>query len=227
MLDILANFNWEKPIYFTGGSYDDAEYLWLKDYLQMDGLTYKLVPIKTPNSGSPFSMGRINPDVMYKHVKKWDWGTITDDIYLDPETRKNSVNFRNALVRLSEAFAEKGDTSKALEILDLSLEKMPPNKFYGSGMLLDYVTDYYKLKQPEKARALAEELIGMSQDMLHYYNRFDDSFFTGYYDEMENHLLIYGELVRIISEFDDENYSNAAQEGYIEILDLFKRLIDE
>lgn len=227
MLDILANFNWEKPIYFTGGSYDDAEYIWLKDYLQLDGLTYKLVPIKTPYGGSPFSMGRINPEVMYAHVKKWDWGSITEDIYLDPETRKNSVNFRNSLVRLSEAFAVKGDSLRAIEVLDLSLEKMPPNKFYSSGMLLDYVTDYYKLKQSGKARALAEELIGMSQEKLRYYNRFDDSFFTSYYDELENTLLIYGELVRVVSEFEDKAYSDAAQAKYIEHVDLFKRLIDK
>ena len=34
-------------IYFSGGSFEDGEYLWMKDYLQLDGLTYKLVPIKT------------------------------------------------------------------------------------------------------------------------------------------------------------------------------------
>ena len=36
MLDILNNFNWERPIYFTGGSNTDSEYIWLKDYLQLD-----------------------------------------------------------------------------------------------------------------------------------------------------------------------------------------------
>ena len=49
MLDILANNNWERPIYFTGGSYEDSEYIWMKNYLQLDGLVYKLVPIKTSN----------------------------------------------------------------------------------------------------------------------------------------------------------------------------------
>ena len=48
MLDILANFDWKRPIYFTGGANDDGEYIWLKDYLQLDGLAFKLVPIKTP-----------------------------------------------------------------------------------------------------------------------------------------------------------------------------------
>ena len=38
MLDILANNDWKRPIYFTGGSYEDSEYIWMKDYLQLDGL---------------------------------------------------------------------------------------------------------------------------------------------------------------------------------------------
>ena len=33
MLDIIANNNWEKPIYFTGGAQADEEYIWLKDWL--------------------------------------------------------------------------------------------------------------------------------------------------------------------------------------------------
>ena len=47
MLDIIANNEWKRPIYFTGGSYDDSEYIWMKKYLQLEGLVYKLVPIKT------------------------------------------------------------------------------------------------------------------------------------------------------------------------------------
>jgi hypothetical protein len=227
MLDILANFNWEKPIYFTGGSYEDEEYLWLKDYLQMDGLTYKLVPIKTPYTGSPFEMGRINPEKMYKNVQKWNWGTITDGIYLDSETRKNSVNFRNSLARLSNALAEKGDTVKAIQMLDLSLEKMPANKFYNHGMLMDYVDSYYRLGQKQKARALAEQIIGNTQEWLQYFSKFNDSYFPSIYDELENNLLLYGEVVKMTSKYDDKAYSEKAQSKYMEHLEMFKHLIDE
>ena len=61
MLDILANNNWERPIYFTGGSYDDSEYMWMKKYLQLEGLVYKLVPIETDlGKENPYIMGRID-----------------------------------------------------------------------------------------------------------------------------------------------------------------------
>lgn len=226
MLDILANFNWERPIYFTGGSYDDEEFIWLKDWLQMDGLTYKLVPIKTPYGGSPFEMGRIDPKKMYVNVQKWNWGSINKGIYLDPETRKNSVNFRNALVRLSNALAEEGDTAKAVQMLDLSLDKMPANKFYGHGMLIDYVNSYYLLGEKEKARKLSNQIIGNSQQWLEYFSQFDEDLFPSVYDELENNLLLYSEMVKMIGKHEDEKYTQQAQNKYMEYLSLFKHLSD-
>ena len=38
MLDIIANNHWERPIYFSGrGFFGDDDYLWMKDYLQLEG----------------------------------------------------------------------------------------------------------------------------------------------------------------------------------------------
>ncbi len=48
LMDILANFDWKRPINFSvGGIYDDENTFYLKDYLQFDGFSYRLVPIKT------------------------------------------------------------------------------------------------------------------------------------------------------------------------------------
>ena len=77
MLDILANFDWKRPIYFSGGSNADEEYIWLKEYLQLDGMSYKLVPIKTSmKDKSMFDMGRIDSEKMYANIQKLDWRNI-------------------------------------------------------------------------------------------------------------------------------------------------------
>ena len=124
MLDILANFGWKQAIYFTGGANADEEYLWLKDYLQLDGMSYKLVPIKTANENSSMlNMGRIDAEKMYANIQKLDWRNINDGaIYLDEQTKRNSISMRNNLVRLAEAFVQEQNFEKAEEILDLSLK---------------------------------------------------------------------------------------------------------
>ena len=74
----------------------------MKDYLQLDGLVYKLVPIRTPiDRSNPYEMGRVDSDLMYDIVKKWSWGNSeSTDIYHDPETRNG---IRKELNHLEEA----------------------------------------------------------------------------------------------------------------------------
>src|SRR5690606_27729757 len=127
MLDIVNNNNWERPIYFTGGSFGDDDYIWMKDYLQLDGMVFKLIPVKTPvpKEGSLLDMGHIDTDKMYDIVMKWDWGNSeSTDIYHDPETRKNSITYRTNLARLMEKLIEEGKKDKAKDIVNLAMTKM-------------------------------------------------------------------------------------------------------
>ena len=177
MLDILHNNDWKRPIYYTGGSYDDQEYIWMKDYLQLDGLVYKLVPIKTPeNPINPYQMGRIDADKMYDIVQKWDWGnTDSDQIYHDPETRKNSISFRSNLTRLAEQLTKENNPEKAIAILDLAMEKMPLEYFGYYSLLTPIVAAYYQAEANEKAGALAGKIADKYRDKLNYYNSIGDA----------------------------------------------------
>lgn len=228
MLDILANNKWEKPIYFTGGAQADEEYIWLKDYLQLDGMAYRFVPIKTPNQGNFFEMGRINTDIMYKNVKNWDWRNITDDdIYLDVETRKNSVSYRNNMERLARTLISENKLEKAEEILDIAIEKMPVNKFGHYSMVISYIDLYYALDKNEKARKLISELNTVLQEKLTYYSQFDESYFNGIESELERNLLMYDQIVRTTIRFDEEDYATSIKDEYVSYLKLFDFLMEE
>ena len=228
MLDILANNNWEKPIYFTGGAQADEEYIWLKNYLQLDGMTYKLVPILTPDEGNFFEMGRINTSKMYKNVKNWDWGNITDDnIYLDPETRKNSVTYRNNMERLATALIKENKLDKAEEILNISLEKMPVAKFGHYSMLIAYVDLYYTLNKKDKARKLTSELKTVFQENLSYYAEYDETNVESIFSDIERSLLMYDQIVKTSVRYDDETYATNLKDEYVTYLKLFDFLIEE
>jgi hypothetical protein len=172
MLDIVYNNNWERPIYFTGGSFGDDDYLWMKDYLQLDGMVYKLVPVRTPipEGGSPLDMGHIDTEKMYNIVMKWDWGNSeSPNIYHDPETRKNSINYRTNLARLMEALINEGKKDKAKKVIDLAMTKMPV-EYYGYYTLVEpFAAGYYEIGENQKARKLLDTLIKKYQENLTYY----------------------------------------------------------
>ena len=169
MLDILANNDWKRPLYFSGGSFDNAEYLWMKDYLQLDGLAYKLVPIRTERPNS-FEMGRIDTDLMYDIVTGWDWGNSgSSEIYHDTQTRIQSVSYRGNLARLMEALLKENKIDKAKEIIEISLTNMPVDYFGYYTLLEPFVDGYYKVGETQKARALFDALKTKYQERLEYY----------------------------------------------------------
>ena len=176
MLDILHNNDWERPIYFTGGSYDDSEYFWMKDYLQLDGLVYKLVPIKTPiDPNNPYQMGRIDANQMYDIVMKWDWGNSDrPDIYHDPETRKNSISFRSNITRLANALIEDKQVEKAITVLDLAMDKMPIETFGYYSLVTPIASAYYRAGATEKAQQIVQKLAAGYHEYMRYYAQWDN-----------------------------------------------------
>ena len=176
MLDILHNNDWERPIYFTGGSYDDSEYFWMKDYLQLDGLVYKLVPIKTPiDRNNPYQMGRIDANRMYNIVTKWDWGNSdSPDIYHDPETRKNSISFRSNITRLANALIEEEQVEKAITVLDLAMEKMPIESFGYYSLVTPIASAYFRAGATEKAQQIVQKLAAGYHEYMRYYAQWDN-----------------------------------------------------
>jgi len=169
MLDILANNDWKRPIYFSGGSFDDAEFIWMKDYLQLDGMAYKLVPIKTERRSS-YEMGRIDSDLMYDIATNWYWGNSgSPDIYHDPQTRIQGLSYRSNLARLVEQLLEENKIEKAKDIIDLAMKNIPVEYFEYYTFVEPFVDGYYKVGETNKAHELFEKLKYIYQDRLEYY----------------------------------------------------------
>ena len=183
MLDLLANNDWKRPLYFSGGSFEAGEYLWMKDYLQLDGLAYKLVPIKTKYE-SVFEMGRIDTDTMTAIVKSWEWGNSGDpEVYIDTQTRVQGLSFRSNLARLTETLIGENKLSEAKEILDIGMKNMPVNGFDYYNFVVPFIEGYYAVGAPEEARGLFQELKNIYQDHLGYYAAMD---ITDQYNSIQN-----------------------------------------
>lgn len=208
MLDIIANNDWSRPIYFSGGAFGDDDYLWMKDYLQLDGVVYKLVPIKTTlDPRNPFEMGRIDEEKMYDIVMSWDWGNSGNpDIYHDTETRRNGITYRSNLARLADKLIQTGKDKKAETILDLAMEKMPVKYFEYYTLLEPFVLSYYELELSEKARTAFEQTSAKHQEYLAFYGSMSLQEQMDNLQDIYSKMNQYESLVEIVYAFDSDEY---------------------
>jgi hypothetical protein len=223
MLDIIANNNWERPIYFTGGAFGDEDYLWMKDFLQLDGMCYKLVPIKTPiDKSNPYEMGMIDSEKMISIVDKWNWGVEdTKNIYLDVESRKNSITYRSNISRLVNQLIFENKLIEAEKIIDKCMEKFPTNKFGYYTLLEPFINSYYEIKKEEKARKLFDEIAEKYQEKLFYYSGLDNSNKNKYAEEIYTDIERYRSLVDVMINFEDGEFLETRMQEFNNYLDLF------
>ncbi|MFM7903559.1 MAG: hypothetical protein ACKPAD_16435 [Bacteroidota bacterium] len=143
ILDLLAHNNWERPVYFaiTVGS---ESYLNLEDYFQLEGMAYRLVPVKNPKRQDG-QMGAVNASVMYdKLVNIFQWGNMSDPrVYLDQNNLNMTMNLRNNFGRLAEALLQEGKRDSAMNVLDKCIKEMPDNTVPYNIMMIRIAEMYY------------------------------------------------------------------------------------
>ena len=223
MLDIIASNEWNRPIYFSGGAFGDEDYIWMKDYLQVEGVCYKLVPIKTPiNPEIPYEMGRVDTEIMYPLVKKWAWGKRKEqEIYYDVESRKNSITYRGNMIRLVDQLIKENEIVKAEEILDLAMEKMPIKDFGFYTLLEPFINSYYKIGKSEKAREMFEKISKKYQENLGYYSSISNENKNRYAEEIYTDIERYRSLVDVLISYEEGDYLESKMQEFNDYLDLF------
>ena len=175
LLDLLANFDWNRPICFT--QIYILQDFGLLDYLQFDGYSYRLVPILTPYQ-SAWDIGRIDTDVAYPLLKEtFRYGNIADEgVLADHFTQYNlrASRAREAFARVANQLIEEGEKEKALELLDRGLEVLPSPKLrYSDSNTYPFLEGYYTLGEWEKGDALMNDYIETLIQYIEYYLQFD------------------------------------------------------
>lgn len=164
MLDIIASNDWKRPIYFSstlGGS----SYLNLKEYMQLEGYAYRLLPVKVPGA----SDGYVNADVMYNNLmNKMFWrdldnpNTYYDNTYLGSPV----ATARIAFLRLTGQLIADGRKDEAKKAIERSLTTMPDKSIPYDQFSANFIGPLFDLGENKKALEIAETMAHRADEVL-------------------------------------------------------------
>ncbi|MFO8128281.1 MAG: DUF2723 domain-containing protein [Bacteroidales bacterium] len=170
ILDFLTHNDWERPVYFSSTTGEDA-YLGLQDYFAQEGMTYRLMPVKRP--GPDPQTGWIDTDVLYENLVEETWVDMTDPgQYMSEDHIRSSMNLRNVYGRLALALVHEKKYDSAVVVCD-KITTMIPNETISYDFFVIPVADaYYEAGETEKGDAILETMLEMYSGNIEYYFSF-------------------------------------------------------
>ncbi|MDR9397709.1 MAG: DUF2723 domain-containing protein [Salibacter sp.] len=200
MWDILANFNWDRPLYFSITMGNDAFY-GLEDYFQQEGFAFRLVPIKTQNT-SRRRYGRVATETMYDNMmNKFDWGGYSDpEVFMDENNLRFVTNIRFTFSRLAQNLANKGDKERAEKVLDRVVDITVNDRVPYDGTLLPVAEQYYNVGNNEKANELMRKIIERESQFANYYLSLDQNKLSVVKPNLEQSIGIMGNAVMLATQ---------------------------
>ena len=182
MLDLLSNYQWDRPISMLslGGDINVGQ----KDYLMYDGFSYRFVPIK--NRMKSTEIGFADPEDLYykmKNVYTWDALKRTDYFvdYQNFYTFCGVLSQRQLFLNAAWEMLEAGDDQRAIELLDMCQECVPEENFplditymgfSNEYMVIGMAEAYYAAGAPDKAEELLRKISDQLFISLDFFNQF-------------------------------------------------------
>ena len=176
MLEMLAEANWERPIYMAV-SVGTENHLGMGNHFIQEGLTYRFTPFDTDKTGV-----KLDSEKMYDNLmNKFKFGGIDKEgIYIDENAMRMCYSHRRIFSQLVGQLIREGKNDKAKKALDYA-EKMIPayNVPYDwQNGAVQMAEAYYQLGETEKADSIMKALADKAVEYLTWYLSLDEQRFA-------------------------------------------------
>jgi hypothetical protein len=211
ILDLLAHNDWKRPVYFVGTTSLDT-YLGLENYLFLEGLNYRLLPVRAKSTdGQP---GEVNTDAMYDHViNRFKWGNMEDpSVNIDDNNARMVMNTRNILGRLANALADEGKRDSAHRVIETALKYMPDDKVHFDYFMIPIATACYKIADSATGNMIVEKVTKYKSEELAYFFSFPVKDLRDMDINIQEALISVNQVSDITKKYGQEKQSKAAEE---------------
>ena len=181
MLEMLAEGNWERPLYIAVSVGADNQ-LGLDNYFIQEGLAYRFTPFDNTQTGV-----KVDSEKMYDNLMhKFKFGGIDKPgLYIDENAMRMCYTHRRIFSQLVQQLLKEEKLDQALEALDYAEKVIPAYNvpYDWQNGAVQMAEAYYKLGKKEQADAIMKALADKSVEYMTWYLSFSDSqFYNSTYD---------------------------------------------
>ena len=198
ILEMLANTNWERPIYMAI-TVGPENHLNLGNNFMQEGLAYRITPFNTTQLNT-----RIDSEKMYDNLMhKFKFGGIDNDgIYLDETVLRLSQTHRRMFTQLVSQLIKEGKKEKAVKALDYCQQVIPsknvPHDYIMSGSK-EMADQYIALGEYAKAGTILDEMANKAVEYIYWYLSMNDKHLALSYESCYRNLIILDEINKSLS----------------------------
>ena len=221
MLELIANANWERPIY-VATTVGQENYMNLGEHFVQEGLANRITPFRThftdergnlvPMPGTTdFDTEKVYDNVM----NKYKYGNVRQEgIYLDETVTRMCYTHRRLLATLAVNLLDEGKTEQAKKVLDKCEQELPAYNVphdYACGSI-DLARAYNRTGQKQKAQQLVDLLWKKSQQYLQWYCALDSYRFDASQRDCMIQIYVMNQLVDLQTDIDEKKGEQKSQQ---------------
>jgi hypothetical protein len=173
----VARDGWKRPIYFSAGFPGGSDFQNMDEYIRMEGLVNKLVPIRTVNSspevGAPQAVNENKTLDLYLNKFLWG-GTDKKNIYFDEKNKAMLMSYRFSGTKVAEALIRDNRKEDAIKLLDKITNNITYESYQYDQAMWGVASAYYAAGAKDKGAKIAEVIVGDAQKMVNYLTNVDN-----------------------------------------------------
>ncbi len=179
ILDVIASNINDRPVYFAVTCRPDKMF-GLNDYMQLEGLGLRIVPVKSQSEQGlyVYGYGRVDTDKIYDRVmNKWRWGNFdTHETFIDRSYGPSIQSMRVVILRAARTLNAEGKKDKAVQLMEKYLASFPHFNFPYDWNTMQMLNVMIEAGGYDKAKPHLETLANETLQKLEFFNSLDAHF---------------------------------------------------
>ncbi len=214
VMDVVASNIQDRKVYFAV-TCKNEKLLGLNDYMQMEGLGLRVIPVKSRSvSGlSIYGSGRVDTEKTYDNImNKWKWGNLDkQEAFVDESYAAELQAMKIVMMRTAQELQDQGQNQKAANMAKQYLDAFPHFNFPYDESIVPFIEIIAKHGDKQLAKKHLGILAEETRQKLAFYDSLDDDDFQSFRNEYAYAIRGVGEILETTKLIGDQELSTKLQ----------------